>query len=159
MNKIISKPQFRFGGFKSDLRNDSTFVEWERAKNIGGLNGDYLEDCVFKILSFVKNQSGGEFFLFSRESLARSGGVESNDKLDEILERLAKTKYIDKKYSDEEYALIKPLEKSYLASEDESRDTPFASFEKERSFWRFFIPFLGAFSGVLLGLTIFAALC
>lgn len=75
---------------------------------------------------------------------------------------LAATGYIDVKYSDKEVILMRSLGKSLTAMPDVKPETVEAAEVKDddafHNFLRFFISFLGGFSGALVGIAVFAAM-
>ena len=107
-----------------------------------------MEKKIYDLLSYLKSESKGKYYLFSRAELLENCGDE--------------TGYIDKKYSDKDDMLIKPLGKSFTAKPDEKQQTGSGfgiTSEKDNAFFKFFIAFLGGFSGALAGIAVFAALC
>lgn len=110
----------------------------------------------------MKGESDGKYCLFPKQKLidAFGEGTGTKEELNAVLDGLVSSGYIDEKYSDDEVVLLKPLGKSFAALEEEKAEIPETT-EKDglNNFWRYFIAFLGAFSGALVGATIMLLLC
>lgn len=123
-----------------------------------------MEKKIYDLLSYLKSESKGKYYLFSRAELLENCGDETvtEEELNAYIDSLITSGYIDKKYSDKDDMLIKPLGKSFTAKPDEKQqtDSDFGiTSEKDNAFFKFFIAFLGGFSGALAGIAVFAALC
>lgn len=110
----------------------------------------------------MKGESDGKYCLFPKQKLidAFGEGAGTKEELNAVLDGLVSSGYIDEKYSDDEVVLLKPLGKSFAALEEKSTETTETTGKDGlNNFWRYFIAFLGAFSGALLGATIMLLLC
>ena len=89
-------------------------------------------------------------------------GTVTKDEFTSLADSLAATGYIDVKYSDKEVILMRSLGKSLTAMPDVKPETVEAAEVKDddafHNFLRFFISFLGGFSGALVGIAVFAAM-
>lgn len=114
-------------------------------------------------MSLISEKCKGEYRLFSKKELLSACGDDSvtEEKLNIAIDSLAASGYLEKKYSDKDVVLLKPSAKSLTAEKDaDSKDKePVASVDVKTDFLRFIISFLGGFSGALVGVAIFAALC
>ena len=110
----------------------------------------------------MKGESDGKYCLFPKQKLidAFGEGTGTKEELNAVLDGLVSSGYIDEKYSDDEVVLLKPLGKSFALNEEENGEiTVTAEKDGLNNFWRYFIAFLGAFSGALVGATIVLLLC
>lgn len=122
-----------------------------------------MEEKVFKLLSYITSASSGKYRLFSKSELYGRYGDESvtEDDFNGIIDSLDISGFIDVKYSDKDLILLKPLGKSLtlLDKENKSVDNQVGSVSERGNFLRFFISFLGGFSGALVGIAVFAIIC
>lgn len=123
-----------------------------------------MEKKIYDLLSYLKSECKGKYCLFSRAKLLEKCGDETvtEEELNAYIDSLITSGYIDKKYSDKDVMLIKPLGKSLTVKPDEKpqAENDFGkTSEKDNAFFKFFIAFLGGFSGALAGIAVFAALC
>ncbi len=123
-----------------------------------------MEKKIYDLLSYLKGECKGKYYLFSRKKLVEKcgDGTVTEEELNAYIDSLVTSGYIDKKYSDKDVMLLKPLGKSLTAKPDETPQTEndFKEVsEKDNAFFKFFIAFLGGFSGALAGIAVFAALC
>ena len=123
-----------------------------------------MEKKIYDLLSYLKNESKGKYCLFSRQKLAKKcgDGTVTEEELNAYIDSLIASGYIDKKYSDKDVMLLKPLGKSLNVKPDEMPQTENdldKTSGKENAFLKFFVAFLGGFSGALAGIAVFAALC
>lgn len=122
-----------------------------------------MEEKTYNLLSLISEECKGEYRLFSKKDLLSSLGDDSvtEEKLNLAIDSLAASGYIEKKYADKDVVLLKPSAKSLTAVKDaDSKVTErFAAGDVKNDFLRFIISFLGGFSGALVGIAIFAALC
>lgn len=89
-------------------------------------------------------------------------GTVTEEEFTSLLDSLAAGGYIDVKYADKDVILVKPLGKSLVAEPDKKTDSEEivnVQSNKSADFLRFFIAFLGGFSGALAGMAVFAAIC
>ena len=123
-----------------------------------------MEKKIYDLLSYLKSECKGKYCLFSRAKLLEKCGdrTVTEEELNAYIDSLITSGYIDRKYSDKDVVLIKPLGKSLTAKPDEKpqAENDFREKdEKDNAFFKFFIAFLGGFSGALAGIAVFAALC
>ena len=109
-------------------------------------------------------ECNGKYVLFSKKKLLGACGDETvtEEELNAYIESLSASGYLDKKYSDKDVVLLKPLSKSFTVKKDEKPEK-YELRAPENSgasdFLKFIIAFLGGFSGALAGIAVFAALC
>mgnify|MGYP006928571266 CR=1 FL=1 len=123
-----------------------------------------MEKKIYDLLSYLKSECKGKYYLFSKQKLAEKcgDGTVTEEELNAYIDSLITSGYIDKKYSDKDVMLLKPLGKSLTAKPDEKPQTENeqqVKSEGNNAFFKFFIAFLGGFSGALAGIAVFAALC
>ncbi len=123
-----------------------------------------MEKKIYDLLSYLKSECKGKYCLFSRAKLLEKcgDGTVTEEELNAYIDSLITSGYIDRKYSDKDVVLIKPLGKCLTAKPDEKpqAENDFREKdEKDNAFFKFFIAFLGGFSGALAGIAVFAALC
>lgn len=89
-------------------------------------------------------------------------GTVTEDEFTSLADSLVAMGYIDIKYSDKEVILMRTLGKSLTAMPDAKPEPVEVSEVKNddalHNFLRFFIAFLGGFSGALVGIAVFAAM-
>lgn len=140
---------------KSDFAAEQFDIKLKRRK---------LDKKIYDLLSYLKNVCKGKYYLFSRKELAEKcgNGTVTEEELNAYIDSLITSGYIDRKYSDKDVMLLKPLGKSLTAEFNEKPQAEIgfrSKSEEHNAFFKFFIAFLGGFSGALAGIAVFAALC
>lgn len=123
-----------------------------------------MEEKIYNLLTYISSESKGKYTLFNKSELMKKygDGTVTEDEFTSLADSLAATGYIDVKYSDKEVILMRSLGKSLTAMPDVKPETVEAAEVKDgdafHNFLRFFISFLGGFSGALVGIAVFAAM-
>ena len=123
-----------------------------------------MEEKIYNLLTYISSESKGKYSLFNKSKLMKKygDGTVTEDEFTSLADSLAAMGYIDIKYSDKEVILMRTLGKSLTAMPDATPEpvevTEVKNDDLIHSFLRFFIAFLGGFSGALVGIAVFAAM-